>query len=270
MFKALIDLLRLPQLLQLDDRPYRILVAMAIEAAEGDGYIKTPYPKTLGYVGPEVADEDAHGWYFPSLRRKAREKFRRKRDNNRRRKDKATSNDGAVEDCTQSSSLILTPNISSQLRPAGACARNSTILSKSEPGISEAGRDTPLFPGMSDDDVIPEPLPIRKAQPHDALFDAVAAVTGADNQGSTRKMVAKVARSLLGCNPPYTPEDVHKLPEVLRQQPWWQRGMTISPQIVQKHIGLVRALPQTTKEDTMDCEFKSLEQLRREALRSRR
>ena len=123
-----------------------------------------------------------------------------------------------------------------------------------------------MFPNFSEPNRGPKKR--RPTKPWHSLWDAIAEVSGADSRESTRAHVAKVARDLYNCDLPYTPEEVRKLPAVLAEQPWWQTGMKVSIQVIQKHIGLVRdaaAIP--TVEPTDECV--DLAELRKRAIRSR-
>lgn len=108
----------------------------------------------------------------------------------------------------------------------------------------------------------------RRPRPWDQLLNAIAKVTVADNRRSTWTHMAKVALDLYRCSPPYTPEEVFRLPEVLKRQSWWRIDMVVSAQIIQKHIGLVRAVRECPL--PVSETIKSLDRLRHEAVISRR
>ena len=97
--------------------------------------------------------------------------------------------------------------------------------------------DKPELPAPKQERKLPVP------KPWDHLRDAVMEVAASDRRASTYSHAVKVAKDLYECDPPYTPEDVRKLPAILVQQPWWAHaGGVLTIQVVQKHIGLVRAM----------------------------
>ncbi len=70
----------------------------------------------------------------------------------------------------------------------------------------------------------------------DALFDAIAKVTSSDPKVSAAN-IGRVKKLLLQGDPPYTPEEVLRLPDVWADK-GWKFDITLGS--VQKHIGLVR------------------------------
>lgn len=86
----------------------------------------------------------------------------------------------------------------------------------------------------------PPKKPRKKAKaprPQDPLWDALARITGTDPVASA-SYIAKVYHALRGADPPYTAEDVEKLPGILEAR-GWKIAMTLGT--VEKYIGLVRA-----------------------------
>jgi hypothetical protein len=82
-----------------------------------------------------------------------------------------------------------------------------------------------------------------KSREPDPLFDAIAAVTGADVRASAPH-VAKVRHALARADPPYTPDEVRRFgsPDFLARHLTWakDRGRPTLGE-VEKYIGLVRS-----------------------------
>ena len=292
MFEAILEVRDQVDKLAVPDGTHAWLWRNALKAAENGGYLIGPDPTDELGLPASVLRQDGDGrWYFPPMRTAARAKERNKRyDQKRRNPTKASESDGSLLDCTQSNSL-LTPTVSNQIQPAGACARNSNILcepdseSDKSVGIRQKRRNPTvssesdaLFPDFNEP-LPPKPKKPRKTQPWDPLFDAIKEVTGADGRTSTSNHIGKVANDLYRCTPPYTPEDVRRLPAILAQQPWWRAsGAVVSIQLIQKHIGLVRAAAETvsTEEDTAasalmkELNSLSMAELRRRAIKDYR
>lgn len=296
MLQKLIDFLRSFPVTMLPDAAQLTVVHMALEAAENGGYIRRPDVRVLTPMGLEVAAEDQHGWYFVALRSRARELARRKRDNDRRRTSKPTLNVEtdverrsaptlnvesdverrcvqSSEECTHSEEDCLRPNtvlpsvpslpsvIGIPHGPAGARSVEHQAPS-TVPGL--------LFPEM--EEPAPEqekPKKPRAPHPWEPLYQAVKEVTESDDRPSIRKFLWKVAYDLYHADPPYTPEEVLKLPAILEQQPWWeQSGKVISIAVLQKHIGLVRRVAEELP--LLELPAMTLAELEREAIRSYR
>lgn len=80
----------------------------------------------------------------------------------------------------------------------------------------------------------------RARTPRDELFDAVAEVSASDPD-LLGPRIGKAVNSLLEAKPPYTPEEVRRLPEAIAAH---GLDFTVgSPDAVVKHIGKVRAPP---------------------------
>lgn len=282
MLQALLELRAQVILLDVPESTQAWLWNHALLAADNGGYVVDPDPVTeyLGLPESLLARDKDGRWHFPGLRKRAKRKAKHAKYNSKRRSsnDQKSSNDQSAVDCTQSTSSIQS-TVSNQLRPAGACARNIDILCGHEDGgrKTTSGRKTTEASSLFDDfdEIVPELVkepPKRKVKPEPwhPVFDAVVEVTRADSRASTRSHVAKVAKDLHGCAPPYTAADVLALPAILEQQPWWKSsGGVLSIQVVQRHIGLVRAVRETAQ-PVGEEEYKSLDQLRIEALQSRR
>jgi hypothetical protein len=82
------------------------------------------------------------------------------------------------------------------------------------------------------------PKKTGKLHTPDPLFDAVADITKSDPV-TARSHVCKVASLLRSAEPPYTPEEVRKLPAVLQAQKWTVFPVPLGS--VEKLIGRVRA-----------------------------
>ncbi|MDE2100910.1 MAG: hypothetical protein KGL39_26930 [Patescibacteria group bacterium] len=77
----------------------------------------------------------------------------------------------------------------------------------------------------------------RAPRPRDELFDALVEITGACPT-SAGSHVGKICALLRKADPPYTPEEVRRLPGVLRSQGW---SVPITLPVVGREIGRVRA-----------------------------
>ena len=266
-----------PRLLRLSPRHQLAILRMAAEAVRSGGYTAGPV-QCMEDNAVEACNgivlQDQEKWYFPGIRSRARSQERQSRYNQKRRQTtEVSSNDGSVVDCTQSTSLI-NYSVNTQLRPAGACARNIDVLCGQEEASSNDGGGCP--PSLFDCfyETLPEPVkqPVKRAvkpQPWHQLLDAIVKVTKADSRASTLSHAVKVAKDLHRCDAPYTADDVLALPAILERQPWWKAsGGVLSIQVIQKHIGLVRAVQKAVASAEPD-EYRSLDQLQREAVQSR-
>jgi hypothetical protein len=74
-------------------------------------------------------------------------------------------------------------------------------------------------------------------RPRDELFDAVCQLAGADAKVNGSH-IGKVCAALRAADPPYTPEEVRKLPEAIRAR---GRPFTLTIGAIEKFIGWVRA-----------------------------
>lgn len=81
----------------------------------------------------------------------------------------------------------------------------------------------------------------KKRKP-DPLWDAIVAITGADASiKSVASHIGRVKKALLEANPPYTPEDVHALPQLAAVHLPWSAGRILTLGEVEKNIGLTRS-----------------------------
>lgn len=82
-----------------------------------------------------------------------------------------------------------------------------------------------------------KPTPVNTPRPPDALFDAVASVTGSDPKVSGAH-IGRVVKLLKAAEPPYTPEEVRKWQEDVLAEGW----LTTLPGLglLEKTIGRVR------------------------------
>ena len=281
MLDTLLTFLKLPEVTQLTDNHYRTLVAMATEAVKHEGYIEHHDEFVLGLLGKYVAGRDERGWHFDMIRSRAWRLISKRKYAARIRsgEPKKSTVDASAVDCTQSTSLTKS-SISTQERPAGACARNSNVLCGQERAstvdasarVRSESDGSNLFPDFNEPLAEPAKEPVKRTvrpEPWHPLFDAIVKVTKADSRDSTRSHVAKVAKDLHGCEPAYAADDVLALPAILEHQPWWKAsGGVLSIQVVQRHIGLVRSAKKAAVKVEPD-EYKSLDQLQREAVQSR-
>jgi hypothetical protein len=80
-----------------------------------------------------------------------------------------------------------------------------------------------------------------KEREPDPLFDALAELTGSDPHTSASH-IGKVAKALRAADPPYSPDEIKRLPDVLaRDMPYIAGRLTLGT--VQKYVGLLRAKP---------------------------
>jgi hypothetical protein len=100
-------------------------------------------------------------------------------------------------------------------------------------------RQRELFPTADGETVDGWPKAVR-----DAMFNAVAKITG-----GTGSHVAKVVKELLACDPPYTPDEVLRLPAEAKK-----RNYTVAITLgqVPKMIGWVRATDTVPKPRSLD------------------
>lgn len=78
----------------------------------------------------------------------------------------------------------------------------------------------------------------------DALFDAIVEITGVSSK-TAGAFVAKAVKALMSESPPFTPDEVLRLPAVLNKR--WP-GVEIGIPAVTKYIGLVRSQPAETQQ----------------------
>jgi hypothetical protein len=79
----------------------------------------------------------------------------------------------------------------------------------------------------------------RTRTPRDDLFDAIAEITGTDPKASGSH-VGRVVKALCSADPPYTPDEVRRLPEVLAKN---KLNVPTTLGVVEKYIGWVRRPP---------------------------
>ena len=80
-------------------------------------------------------------------------------------------------------------------------------------------------------------------RPRDQLFDAVAEITGSDPKTSG-SFIGRVVSALRKSDPPYTPDEVRRLPDVLAAQNW-STPLTLGT--IEKYIGWVRNPPKKVR-----------------------
>ena len=289
MLQALLEIRAQVALLDVTESTQAWLWNNATLAADNGGYVVDPDPVTayLGLPVTVLATDGPGSWYFPVLRKRAQDKARRKRDNDKRRQTSVTSNVTSVIDMGREE------GIKEEKAGRGIEGVVGGGKGKDEGGElrgGEEGKDqgdvkrqsvtsnvtivSDAIPTLFQDFSASVPKPVKKRavkpEPWHQVFDAIVAVTKADSRASTRSHAAKVAKDLHWCVPPYTADDVHALPVILEQQPWWKSsGGMLSIQVVQRHIGLVRAV-QDVASPAGEEEYKSLDQLRIAAIQSRR
>jgi len=110
------------------------------------------------------------------------------------------------------------------------------------------------------------PAKERKPREADPLFDAVAEVASSDPKVNGAH-VAKVANLLRQADPPFTPDEVRRLPGILRKQTWWKEGQEVTRGCVQNHIALVRKKAAVeTRRPEQNRAMKAIEDAEREAV----
>jgi hypothetical protein len=105
---------------------------------------------------------------------------------------------------------------------------------------------TALFPDM-DLPAYAQPDQTTTREHLNRMFDAVAKVTGADKKAGGH--VAKVVKQLLAAEPPYTPEEVLRLPEVAKQRKW---GVAITVGKLTELIGWTRCAETEAPKQSMN------------------
>lgn len=98
-----------------------------------------------------------------------------------------------------------------------------------------------------------------KQRKPDLLFDAIAEVTASDPAASG-SYIGRVRKSLSSANPPYTPDEVRRLPEILRARHF---TMPTTLGCVEKYIGWTRIQPSAEEA------AKALDEVQRETLARR-
>lgn len=107
--------------------------------------------------------------------------------------------------------------------------------------------------------------PSRRAGPprdpeRAALWAAIRDVTGLDtSRPRSCKRIQQCIRELRAADPPYTADEVRRLPDVFRELGW---DITISPETIAKHIDLVRRQPvrvNGSRRDSMDALYEELD-----------
>jgi hypothetical protein len=98
-----------------------------------------------------------------------------------------------------------------------------------------------------------------KSRKQDPLWDAIVAVTGADQtMKKTASRIGAVKKTLLSATPPYTADEVLSLPAVAAKQMTWAAGRSLTLGEIEKYIDKVRGggiqvktpgLPVRTKAD---------------------
>jgi len=80
----------------------------------------------------------------------------------------------------------------------------------------------------------------KQNRPRNELFDVIVELTGLD-ANTAAGHIAKVAALLSKSEPPYTPDEVRKLPALVHLK--WP-DMAITPGVIEKYIGWVRSNPE--------------------------
>lgn len=128
--------------------------------------------------------------------------------------------DSLTPDSLTPDSGFLTPELA-----AAPPVASETLVTPSDISISETAPDT---------------TDAKVARPRNELFDTVAEVTASDPKASGAH-IGRVCKSLKAAEPPYTPEEVRRWAEQLREEGWMQGYPSLA--YLEKNIGRVRAKP---------------------------
>jgi uncharacterized protein YdaU (DUF1376 family) len=147
-------------------------------------------------------------------------------------------------------------------------AGNNTVITVPDNSVitRASGSGSSLLPKVVKGEQPEQKAPREgKVRERDHLFDSVAEVAGADPKVNGAQ-IAKVCKQLRAAEPPYTPEEVRALPEVLkREMPYLQGSPTVGT--VEKYIGKVRATPsEAPKPKRRETAMEILERIQREKL----
>lgn len=113
----------------------------------------------------------------------------------------------------------------------------------------EENKDSPASPGEA-----AEQKP-KKPRPRNLLFDAIVELSHADpvvNGGQIGALAALLAKA----KPPYTPEEVLRLPDAIRVSGLPAFKLTVSA--IKSHIALVRQFPAATPEESTEAKIARL------------
>jgi hypothetical protein len=102
-------------------------------------------------------------------------------------------------------------------------------------------------------------------KPRDPIFDAIVEVTDADPKMNGAH-IGKVAAKLKNAVPPYTPEEIRKLPATLQKQTWWKTGQIVTVGCVDKHIYLVRLRNRASPSGGCDA-MKRIDEIEKDAVK---
>ena len=121
----------------------------------------------------------------------------------------------------------------------------STDADASSPEPDRSEQSPECFAEPEDGAPPPEQPPKRARKPRDperaALWEAIRDVTGLDtSRPRSCKRIQKAIRELREADPPYTADEVRRLPEVLQELGW---TASLTPEAIAKHIDLVRNPP---------------------------
>lgn len=109
--------------------------------------------------------------------------------------------------------------------------------------------------------------PTPKPRKPDPLFDAIAEVTASDPKASGSH-IGRVKKMLLAAEPPYTPEEVRKWFDLIREEGWLDGYPSLG--YLEQSIGKVRAAPlPEAKKTTINGQVKSTLADQRAAVRER-
>lgn len=144
--------------------------------------------------------------------------------------------------------------IASEEKREGAkgVAKPPSIAPRLSPPAKDEAKPSTTFPSLplpnltipnsaADEPPKRQRKPESKPRERDALFDAIADVTGSDPKASGG-YIAKVRKSLAESEPPYTPDDVRKFadPSFLTLELPWLNGRKPTLSEVEKNIGRTR------------------------------
>lgn len=109
--------------------------------------------------------------------------------------------------------------------------------------IMEDVKNGILFPPSAEATAAKKKTPPKEKKPRarterDDIFDAVVAITGA-SPATAATHIGKVVTLLLAEIPPYTPDEIRRLPSAIAAQNWPKFTLTLGA--IPKHIHLVRA-----------------------------
>lgn len=140
--------------------------------------------------------------------------------------------------CRESPSKIPCPTCSDTCMTTQAVPSTVLGTAKAMPSPADSGfliPDSNIAPGK------PTQAATKKERPRNHLFDAIVKVTGFDpSLKSNGSLIGKVAASLAAANPPYTPEEVLRVPAAVSAG---GLDITITPSAIEKYICWVRSPP---------------------------